>query len=183
MRQRPRTGGDGVANCLSLIIEPSLEPGRFLDKESIGQRTLKKLDDTHVIRVGNGGVENAHIGPDGNGIEHHFLAASDDRTFSNVATDVLNGLTQRVPCMGVVELGPQECEQPIAAVKSIRPRDVEIKQEREALGLGQNRSDLGSIPPEVNRTKRAKLDHQVSRQKGVSRRIYAESRFSVEKRR
>jgi hypothetical protein len=61
-------------------------------------------------------------------------------------------------------------------------RRVKEKQKSGALRLGQNLSYLGSVPSEINCTKRAKLDHQVPL-KAASGRIYADLPNSVEKRR
>jgi hypothetical protein len=52
---------------------------------------------------------------------------------------MMDRFAERVSSAGLIEVGPEECDEPVAPVESPRPRDREVDQQRHSLRLGKDR--------------------------------------------
>ena len=112
--------------------------------------------------------ESSRIGADKRRVEHHLITAGDDRVFAECAAKVVDRLAEGVAGVRCVELRPEESDEAVASMEAVGPREVEVEEQGEALGLRQNFDQLTAIlPAEIDAAQSAKL-YQGSAQESLS---------------
>ena len=141
--------GDGRARCLLMAarpfgIEPMLElrirPGC---ENSLEELAAIEAEGSFMISRGDRIVERDGVAPEAIGGDPNLLfAASDQHGASQFMTQPAQGLAERGsrPCL--VELRPEEGDDRVALPVLVQTREREIAEEREALRLGEYRTDF-----------------------------------------
>ena len=88
------------------------------------------------------------------------LVVSDNFLLNQLSTEEVQRVPKRGAGMLLVQLGPEEREERVAAMEAPRLRDREVREETQALRLREDPRGPSSIGrPQVDSTEEAELDH------------------------
>jgi hypothetical protein len=172
MRQRvARVGGDrraldgvgpATGQACPLLVDPLLELRRAVDHVKPGdERPAVQLERFGVTVLGDRALELQCVAPDDIGAQAQFVAA---RTLEYVVAErtaeEVHRLAERVACMLGVVLGPEERRERVAPMRTARPSEDQIGEQRKPLGLGDEHADLRAVSgADVDRAERTHADH------------------------
>ena len=110
-------------------------------------------------------VERRRVAPDALATEANLFApAVYDDPGAKLASQEIDGAAERRTGMLDVALAPEEREKRIPPMKSVRRRNAQIREQRQAFRLRHDRTELGAIGvPELEGAERLQPDHTARR--------------------
>ena len=144
--QAPGRQGRQAPQPLPLDVEPLLELGRVGDEEPFQQVAAVRLESL-------AGSPRLRVFHEGSGIAPDRLRSKGELLISgrnedgrpNGATKDVEGLIQSVTGPRLVQIRPEQAQQRVAPVRVALSAGGQIRKQRDALGLGQDRLQLASI--------------------------------------
>ena len=92
-----------------------------------------------------------------------LLSSSQQRSVTECLPQRVDGLAEGIACMRVVELGPQQRDEGIAALEAPGARNGEIAEESKQLGAPEDCTELATLGvPEIHRPQQLEPDHDAS---------------------
>src|SRR5262245_11789495 len=125
-------------------VEPMLELCvRACDEDSLEELAAIESERAFMISCGDRIVERDGVAPEAAGGDPNLLlAARGQHRASQFVPQPTQGLAQRSSCPRLAELRPKEGDDGVALPVLIQARQREVAQEREALRLGDDRTDF-----------------------------------------
>ena len=159
---RPRGARRPRLESSALRLEPLAELRGHAGEEEPGQEVARvqlqrRLRLLPVERL----LESGRVAPERGGVEADVLVAAAHGDGTQAASEEMETLPQGVAALFQVEVGPEEPEQRIAAMKTVGGRGGEVGEQAEALGLGHDgASPVGRAmrEPHINSAKRPDSD-------------------------
>jgi hypothetical protein len=160
--ERPRCIHHPSAQLVAHRVDPALQLVRCaaheepFEKVAVVERQ-RLLELSMIEQLG----EHAHVARDGVRRDAHFFgAAAHEHTVTELVTQEVQRLPQRLSRLHLIQIRPEQCEQMVAPLESACGFDGEMAQQRQSLRLRQHRAQLFAIrAAQRERAQRIEPDH------------------------
>src|SRR5439155_3004062 len=140
LAQAPRRLHRALLKPSALGLQPMVERGGLVDEEPRQERTTIERQPFRNLTAIEGILETGDVGPDPRPVESQLLwSPARQHLFANRRPDKMDGAIEGFSRSGFVERWPQKAEQRVPPVEPAGRRDGQVKHERQAFRLSQNR--------------------------------------------
>ncbi len=137
---------------------------------------MESLEKVPAIELGHffqvpplpGSIELVDVAPQTRAVDRDLFSPDDEQRFVEVIAQVVDGLPQGMPGVGVVALRPEERDQRVAPA-ALLPGQRQERKQRKAFRLGQHVRCRDVPHAQIDRPQRAELHRSLHPQRFLSR--------------